>query len=119
MLEDKDENLWFGTMGKGIYRYNGKTLDNFLNSNKQEYNLGENNQLILDILQDKNGNLWFSSWNGGGVWRFDGINFKTSFLLLTIIKQTKTKEISTIHRVLSKIVQAPRILHRKTISQTI
>ncbi|MBK6622651.1 MAG: hypothetical protein IPG32_17925 [Saprospirales bacterium] len=76
MLEDKDENLWFGTMGKGIYRYNGKTLDNFLNSNKQEYNLGENNQLILDILQDKNGNLWFSSWNGGGVWRFDGINFK-------------------------------------------
>ncbi len=76
MLEDKDGNLWFGTMGKGIYRYNGKTLDNFLNRNKQEYNLGENNQLIIDILQDKNGNLWFSSWNGGGVWRFDGNNFK-------------------------------------------
>jgi len=26
MLEDKDGNLWFGTSGKGIYRYNGKTL---------------------------------------------------------------------------------------------
>jgi ligand-binding sensor domain-containing protein len=63
-------------MGKGIYRYNGKTLDNFLNSNKQEYNLGSNNQLILDILQDKNGNIWFSSWNGGGVWRYDGKDFK-------------------------------------------
>jgi ligand-binding sensor domain-containing protein len=79
MLEDKDGNLWFGAMGNGIYRYNGKTLDNYLNSNKEEYNLGTNNQLILDILQDKNGILWFSSWNGGGVWRFDGKIF-TNFL---------------------------------------
>lgn len=76
MLEDKDGDLWFSTMGKGIYRYNGKTLDNFLNSNKKEYNFGNNYQLILDILQDKNGNIWFSSWNGGGVWKYDGKNFK-------------------------------------------
>ena len=76
MLEDKDGNLWFGTMGKGIYRYNGTTLDNFLNNNDHIFNLGNTNQLILDILQDKNGNLWFSSWNGGGVWRYDGKDFK-------------------------------------------
>ena len=76
MLEDKDGNLWFGTMGKGIYRYNGKTLDNFLNNNDHIFNLGNTNQLILDMLQDKNGNLWFSSWNGGGVWRYDGKDFK-------------------------------------------
>ena len=76
MLEDNDGNLWFATGKNGIYRYNGKTLDNFLNSNKHEYNLGNDNQFILDILQDKNGNLWFSSWNGGGVWKFDGKEFK-------------------------------------------
>jgi ligand-binding sensor domain-containing protein len=76
MLEDKDGNLWFGTMGKGIYRYNGITLDNFLNNNDHIFNLGNTNQLILDILQDKNGNIWFSSWNGGGVWRYDGNDFK-------------------------------------------
>jgi ligand-binding sensor domain-containing protein len=76
MLEDKDGNLWFGTWNNGIYRYNGKVLDNFLNSNRHEYNLGNNNQLILDILQDKSGNLWFSSWNGGGVWKYDGKDFK-------------------------------------------
>jgi hypothetical protein len=28
-------------------------------------------QLIMDMLQDKKGNIWFSSWNGGGVWRYD------------------------------------------------
>jgi ligand-binding sensor domain-containing protein len=76
MFEDKDGNLWFGTSGNGIYRYNGKTLNNFLNSNKHEYNLGSNNQFILDILQDRKGNLWFSSWNGGGVWKYDGKDFK-------------------------------------------
>ncbi len=74
MLEDKDGNLWFGTMGNGIYRYNGTTLDNFLNNKR--FNLGNTNQLILDMLEDKSGNLWFSSWNGGGVWRYDGKEFK-------------------------------------------
>jgi ligand-binding sensor domain-containing protein len=76
MFEDKVGNLWFGTNKNGIYRYNGKTLNNFLNSNKHEYNLGSNNQFILDILQDRKGNLWFSSWNGGGVWKYDRKDFK-------------------------------------------
>lgn len=76
MLEDQNGNLWFGTKHDGIFRYNGKTLDNFLNSHQPEYNLGNNNQFILDMLQDRDGNIWFSSWNGGGVWRFDGNNFK-------------------------------------------
>lgn len=76
MLEDKNGNFWFGTSQKGVYCYNGKTLEHFLNSNKHEYNLGSNNQFILDILQDKKGNLWFSSWNGGGVWKYDGKEFK-------------------------------------------
>lgn len=49
-LDDKDGNLWFGTMGKGIYRHNGTTLDNFLNDIDPIYNLGNKNQLILDIL---------------------------------------------------------------------
>lgn len=76
MLEDKDGNLWFGTWKNGIFRYDGKTLTNYLNSSKESYNLGNKNQFILDILQDRNGNLWFSSWNGGGVWRYDGQHFK-------------------------------------------
>jgi ligand-binding sensor domain-containing protein len=76
MLEDKDGNLWFGTRNHGIYRYNGKSLDNFLNGNEPKFNLGNYHQFILDILQDRNGNLWFSSWNRGGVWKYDGKDFK-------------------------------------------
>lgn len=77
MLEDRDGNLWFGTIASGIYRYNGTTLENFLNN--KSFNLGSTHQLILDILQDRNGNLWFSSWNRGGMWRYNGKEF-TNFL---------------------------------------
>ncbi len=76
LLEDREGNLWFGVMNKGIYRYDGTNVSNFLNNDDHKFNLGTHNQLILDILQDKNGNLWFSSWNGGGVWRYDGKTFK-------------------------------------------
>lgn len=75
MLEDRNSSLWFATTAHGIYRYNGKSLDNFLYSNDHTFNLGNNNQFILDMLQDNNGNIWFSSWNGGGVWKYDGKNF--------------------------------------------
>lgn len=75
LLEDKVGNIWFGTIRNGIYRYNGAKLDNFLNKKNDSFNL-KKTQLIVDIIQDKNGNLWFSSWNGGGVWRFDGKDFK-------------------------------------------
>lgn len=92
LMEDRDENLWFGTMDQGVFRTNGKTFTNFLNkadpggafdrfSNEDSlrFNLGRRYQLIMDLLQDKNGNIWFSSWNGGGAWRFDGTSF-TNYL---------------------------------------
>lgn len=79
LLEDKDGNLWIGAMSKGIYRYDGTNLTNFLNKYKHPFYGDKYEKFISDIIQDKNGNIWFSSWNGGGVWRYDGKNFK-SFL---------------------------------------
>ncbi|MFZ4522115.1 MAG: ligand-binding sensor domain-containing protein [Bacteroidales bacterium] len=76
LLEDKGGNIWFGTLNSGIYRYDGKTLTNFLNNDDHPFNLGNHYQLIMDILQDKDGNLWFCSFNGGGVWRYDSKIFK-------------------------------------------
>jgi ligand-binding sensor domain-containing protein len=89
LIEDSKGNLWFGAWGEGVYRYDGKIFTNFLNKDApdttfplfpekdgQSFNLGSQDQLILDILEDKNGNIWFSSWNGGGVWQYDGKSFK-------------------------------------------
>lgn len=92
LLEDSKGNLWFGVWVGGIYRYDGKIFTNFLNNetpeqifpsfpqnDNQQFNLGSKYQFILDILEDKSGNIWFSSWNGGGVWRYDGKSF-TNYL---------------------------------------
>jgi ligand-binding sensor domain-containing protein len=73
MLEDKNGNLWFGAMNKGIYRYDGTNLSNFLYKYKHPIFGEKYENYISDILQDKNGNIWFSSWNRGGVWHYDGI----------------------------------------------
>jgi len=72
MLEDKDGNLWFGAMNKGVYRYDGTNLTNFLYNYKHPVFFDKHEKMIMDILQDKKGNIWFSSWNRGGVWRYDG-----------------------------------------------
>jgi ligand-binding sensor domain-containing protein len=76
MLEDKEGNLWFGAMNKGVYRYDGNNLTNFLYKYEHPFFGDKHEKYISDIIQDKHGNIWFSSWNGGGVWRYDGKNFK-------------------------------------------
>jgi ligand-binding sensor domain-containing protein len=91
LLEAVDGSLWFGTRGNGVYRYKEKKLTNFLNNDDHPFNLGVHYQLILDILQDKKGNLWFCSWNGGGVWRYDGKSFK-NFLPSEDYYKTKEDE---------------------------
>jgi ligand-binding sensor domain-containing protein len=75
MLEDKNGYLWFGVMDKGVYRYDGTNLTNLLYKYDHPFFGDKSEKYISDILQDKKGNLWFSSWNGGGVWKYDGEEF--------------------------------------------
>ena len=79
LLEDREGNIWFGAIGKGIYRFDGKKLTNLLYTYEHPFFGQKSEKYISDILQDRNGNIWFSSWNGGGVWKYDGKSFK-SFL---------------------------------------
>jgi ligand-binding sensor domain-containing protein/serine phosphatase RsbU (regulator of sigma subunit) len=71
MLEDKSGNLWFGTQGGGVCRYDGKSFTNYTEKE------GLSKNIVFSILEDKNGNLWFGT-QGGGVCRYDG-KFFTSF----------------------------------------
>jgi ligand-binding sensor domain-containing protein/serine phosphatase RsbU (regulator of sigma subunit) len=65
ILEDKTGNLWFGTNGGGVCRYDGKSFTNFTEKE------GLSNNVVNAILEDKTGNLWFGT-RGGGVSRYDG-----------------------------------------------
>src|SRR5205085_5175757 len=65
-LRDKVGNLWFGTSGDGVYRYDAVS-GKFSHFTKQD---GLNDNSVGSIFEDKAGNLWFSTNNG--VSRYDG-----------------------------------------------
>jgi hypothetical protein len=55
---DKSGNLWFGTFGGGVSRYDGKAFMNYTTT------LGLANNHVTSILEDKGGNLWFGTIGG-------------------------------------------------------
>lgn len=65
-LQDKAGNLWFGTTGSGVYRYNGKLFFNYTTKD------GLSNNNVWSILEDKSGNIWFGTTDG--ICRYDGKN---------------------------------------------
>jgi ligand-binding sensor domain-containing protein len=68
IFQDSKGNLWFGTIGEGVVRYDVKTLTYFSNPD------GFNNNSVFAINEDKNGNLWFGT--DQGVYKYDGKIFR-------------------------------------------
>lgn len=57
-LMDKDGNLWFGTTGEGVYRYDGKSFVQF--TKKQ----GLSSNIVWSILEDRSGRIWMGTDSG-------------------------------------------------------
>ncbi len=95
MLVDSEGNIWFGARtNEGVFRYDGKSIINFkLKPTTAETAI---RNWGWPQMQDKNGNIWFSNWDGA--YRYDGKKF-TSFtkndglsrtgLVATIIEDKK------------------------------
>jgi len=69
IYKDKDKNLWLGTMGAGLYRYNGRALKCI----NEKDTIG----VVRAIYQDKTGKIWFGN-NAIGIYHYDGktlVNF--------------------------------------------
>jgi len=64
--EDREGNIWFGTIEQGVWRYDGLSLRNFTAED------GLTSKDILCITTDRHGDLWVS---GNGVFKFDGTRF--------------------------------------------
>ena len=58
ILADQSGNLWFGTLGSGVTKYNGKTFTHFTEEE------GLNGNAVGRIMEDKSGNLWFGTGKG-------------------------------------------------------
>jgi ligand-binding sensor domain-containing protein len=69
ITDDKQGNLWVGTIDAGVWMFDGKTLTNFTTKD----GLGSDD--IWTIYKDKNANLWFGT-DGAGVYTFNGKTFE-------------------------------------------
>ena len=67
IFEDSKGTLWFGTLGKGVAKYDGKRLQ-YLTT--QDGLVGNG---VVSILEDKEGNLWFGTQSG--LSKYDGKTF--------------------------------------------
>lgn len=68
IAEDKEGNLWFGTIDAGVWRWDGKVMANFTQRH------GLDNDAIEVIYLDQKGNLLLGT-DGGGVFVWDGNGF--------------------------------------------
>jgi ligand-binding sensor domain-containing protein len=70
ICEDKNGNLWFGSMGFGVYQYiiDNKEF-NFFIENKEL-----NKCIIQCILESKDGKIWFGT-RGQGLWIYEKNHF--------------------------------------------
>ena len=75
MLKDTKGNLWLGTNGKGVYRYDGKEFINFTFTNDMKQSDSLHHNFIQSMIEDVNGNIWFTSLTHGGVSSYDGEQF--------------------------------------------
>jgi len=67
-MVDSKGNIWFGTYGSGVSKYNGKSFTNF------SYNEGLSDNVILSIVEDNIGNIWFGTLHG--LCYYDGRSIK-------------------------------------------
>ena len=72
VFEDAKENLWFGTLEKGVAKYDGTLLTYYTTQD------GLPSNRVTGIIEAANGTLWFGT--GAGLSKYDGHSF-TNFTI--------------------------------------
>lgn len=67
IFEDAKGSLWFGTLSKGVAKYDGKTLRYYTTED------GLIGNYVSSVVEDNSGNLWFGTHSG--ISKFDGQSF--------------------------------------------
>ncbi|AUD07082.1 ligand-binding sensor domain-containing protein [Spirosoma pollinicola] len=68
VLEDRNGNFWFSSVGSGVYYYDGKSFQNFTTKD------GLASDQVTDIYEDKTGAIWFATDRGAS--RYNGVSFQ-------------------------------------------
>lgn len=70
ILEDKNGIFWFGSEN-GVYCYDGKVFTRFLDNPNLINPTQFDPKLVLCMIEDRKGNIWFTT-RAEGIYRFDG-----------------------------------------------
>ncbi|MBT5737783.1 MAG: hypothetical protein HOI29_04345, partial [Planctomycetes bacterium] len=70
IFEDPAGNIWFGTDGEGVHRYDGESFTSYTKKD------GLAGNVVRCIEGDRHGGIWIGT-NGGGASRYDGQAFRT------------------------------------------
>ncbi len=85
LIQDKAGNIWIGSRGGGLSRFDGQTFTHFSNIPALASNR------VISLIEDKKGNMWFSS-EVPGLFKYDG----KKFVRLTDEKRVMSSYIRTI-----------------------
>ncbi len=83
IFQDRNNNYWFGSDGRGVYRYDGKTIIHLTTKN------GLCSNRIREIQEDKSGTIYFTTFEG--ISKFDGTAFSTLIPPTTIFPTNEWK----------------------------
>lgn len=72
IAEDSQGNIWFGDRDAGVWKYDGKKMENYTVKD------GLTNDFALSIYKDHQGALWFGM-KDGSVYQFNGKAFERRF----------------------------------------
>jgi len=92
IYEDNDGDIWFGTDGAGVVRYDGESTVVYTSSSD-----GLSSDNVCEILQDKQGDFWFGTSNGG-ISHFNGHKFTTHLRNKEFSKHTGWGRFMSIHQ---------------------
>lgn len=66
IIEDKDKNLWFATIGQGIFKYNATT------NHLEQYEFKNSNGLMASVLVDSENQIWaITNWGNSGIFKLN------------------------------------------------
>lgn len=70
IYSDRDDNLWVGTNGNGLFRFKQRTVRMFTTAD------GLPHDVLMTVMGAQDGSVWTGA-NCGGLSRFDGTRFQT------------------------------------------
>jgi ligand-binding sensor domain-containing protein len=75
LIQDRNGVFWIGSNGAGVYRYDGIQFTSFLKERGKLMPDSLHHNVVLSIVEDNIGDIWFSSFSHGGLSQYNGSNF--------------------------------------------